>query len=119
MNLFRYVVYIVKCSDNSYYTGITNNLDRRLYEHNTSDDDFNYTFSRGPVVLVYYELFNDVKQVIAFEKKITGWTRKKKEALIENKWSKLPELSICKNTSSHLNYKLEQPFDSAQGDRTA
>jgi len=80
-------------------------LDRRIYEHNTSKDPSAYTFDKRPVVLVFYETFKDVHQAIAFEKKVNGWTRKKKEALIENNWDKLKDLAVCKNNTSHLNIK--------------
>ena len=117
MNLLNYFVYIVKCSDNSYYTGITNDLERRLYEHNNSNDSNSYTFNKRPINLMFYEPFKDVNQAISFEKRIKGWTRKKKEALIENNWEKLKDLSICKNNTTHLNFKLERPFDSTQADK--
>jgi putative endonuclease len=105
MIILRYIVYIVKCSDDSYYTGITNNIERRVYEHNTSIDETAYTFNKRPVALVFYEAFKDVHQAIAFEKQVKGWTRKKKEALIENNWDKLKDLSICKNGTSHTKFK--------------
>ena len=111
MRILRYIVYIVKCSDGSYYTGITNNIERRINEHNTSIDETAYTFNKRPVVLVFYEAFKDVHQAIAFEKQVKGWTRKKKEALIENNWDKLKELSICKNSTSHFNWKNEESSD--------
>ena len=119
MRIFNYFVYIVKCSDSSYYTGITNNIERRVYEHNNSLDDSAYTFDKRPVELVFYQSFQDVKQAIIFEKQVKGWTRKKKEALIDNNWDKIKELAVCMNESSHTNYnKNSAPFDSAQGDKT-
>ncbi len=84
-----YHVYIVKCSDNSYYTGITNDIERRLFEHNSTDDKSAYTFYRKPVKLVWFESFTDVNQAIMIEKKIKGWSRKKKEAMINEDWDKL------------------------------
>jgi putative endonuclease len=118
MRLFNYFVYIVKCSDNSYYTGVTNNLELRVYQHNTSEDDSAYTYSRRPVELVFYEPFKDINQAISFEKQIKGWTRKKKEALIASNWDKIKELAKCINSTSHLHYKEKRtPFDSAQGDK--
>lgn len=65
-----YYVYIVKCSDNSYYTGITNNLEKRIEEHNEGLDSRSYTFTRRPVVLVFADYFYDVNQAIAFEKQV-------------------------------------------------
>ena len=91
--MHNYYTYILKCSDGSYYTGMTNNLDIRITEHNEGLDPTTYTFSRRPVVLVFCEMFNDVNQAIAFEKQIKGWSRKKKKAIIANEWHKLPELS--------------------------
>ncbi|CAN5131617.1 GIY-YIG nuclease family protein [soil metagenome] len=94
-----YYVYILRCEDNSYYTGITNNLERRLQEHIHGLDPKAYTFFRRPVELVYRELFNDPEQAIAWEKQIKGWNRKKKEAIIAGEWDILPELAACKNST--------------------
>ncbi len=88
-----YFVYILKCSDNSYYTGVTNNIEKRLAEHNSDDSNESYTSKRRPVQLVYSEAFNDINQAIELEKQIKGWRRKKKEALINEDWDKLKRLS--------------------------
>jgi putative endonuclease len=80
----KYYVYILKCSDKSYYTGITNNIERRLDEHNEGINDNAYTHDRRPVELVFTMEFNDVNEAIAFEKQVKGWSRKKKEAIIAN-----------------------------------
>ena len=88
-----YYVYIVKCSDNSYYTGMTNSIDRRIFEHNSGKNTDCYTFIRRPVVLVWFESFSDPTQAIMIEKQIKGWSRRKKEALIEKDWDKLVEYS--------------------------
>ncbi|WP_407484398.1 GIY-YIG nuclease family protein [Elizabethkingia meningoseptica] len=88
-----YYVYIVKCSDNSYYTGVTNDLDKRINEHNNGYNPESYTYLRRPVELVFHYEFNDINQAIAFEKQIKGWSRKKKEAIINDDWDLLPELS--------------------------
>jgi len=100
-----YYVYILKCSDDSYYTGVSNDYVRRLEEHELGKHRKAYTFSRRPVTLVYLEEFYDVYQAISWEKQIKGWSRKKKEAIIRDNWSALAELSICNNESSHKNYK--------------
>ena len=89
----QYFVCILLCSDNSYYTGITNNIENRLYEHQNDTDIKAYTFKRRPLKLVFQEAFNDVNQAIAFEKQIKGWRRSKKEAIINDEWHLLPELS--------------------------
>lgn len=94
-----YYVYILKCNDQSYYTGVTNNLDRRLAEHNSSGNNINYTSTRRPLELVFSQEFFDIKQAIALEKQIKGWSRKKKTAFIEEDWLKLKALS--KNYTQH------------------
>lgn len=88
-----YYVYIVKCSDNSYYTGFTNDLERRINEHNDGLNPESYTYTRKPVELFFYHEFNDVNQAIRFEKQVKGWSRKKKEAIINDNWDLLPMLS--------------------------
>ncbi len=88
-----YYVYIVECSDNSYYTGVTNNLDLRIGQHNEGYDKTSYTFKRRPVVLRYSQQFHDILQAIAFEKQVKGWSRKKKEALFNEEWNELIRLS--------------------------
>ncbi|MBD3360066.1 MAG: GIY-YIG nuclease family protein [Candidatus Buchananbacteria bacterium] len=92
-----YWTYIVKCSDDSYYTGVTNNIERREWEHNNDKDPSHYTYSRRPVKLVYCEDFNDVNYAIDREKQIKGWSRKKKEALIEQNYKNLVKYSKRKN----------------------
>jgi len=88
-----YFVYILKCRDNSYYTGFTNNLERRLNEHNSGKNKTSYTYDKRPVTLMWFETFNDVLNAIETEKKIKGWSRRKKEALINQDWDKLVEYS--------------------------
>ena len=91
----QYFVYILLCSDNSYYTGITNDLERRMYEHENGTNPGSYTCKRRPVKLVFYEDFPDPVQAIAFEKQSKGWSRAKKKAIaiIDNNWHLLPRLS--------------------------
>jgi putative endonuclease len=86
-------VYILECSDKSYYTGVTNNPDVRLAQHNKGENITSYTFSRRPVKLVFQEVFQSPLQAIAFEKKVKKWSRAKKEGLINDQYEKLPELS--------------------------
>jgi putative endonuclease len=110
----RYYVYILKCSDNSYYTGVTGNLEHTFEQHQSGHFPESYTHNRRPVQLVFYYEFNEIEQAIAFEKQVKGWSRKKKEAIINDNWEKLKELSICKN-ETHSN-NIEKGFDSAQPD---
>jgi putative endonuclease len=92
-------MYILKCSDGSYYTGSTNNLEIRLYEHQ-SGKGAKYTQKRLPVELVYCEEFERVDLAFEREKQVQGWSRAKKEALIANRYEILPELSKSKVNSS-------------------
>ncbi|WP_299603648.1 GIY-YIG nuclease family protein [uncultured Aquimarina sp.] len=89
----QYYVYIIKCKDNSFYVGITNNLERRTYEHNKGLNQDCYTFNRKPVELKWFETFIDPNQAIKIEKQLKGWSRRKKIALIEKDWDKLIEFS--------------------------
>jgi len=93
-------VYIVECNDGIYYTGVTNNADKRLIEHNEGIDSSSYTYSRRPVRMVFCERFNDPEQAIAFEKRLKGWSRAKKKAIIDGAWEKLPELSRREKSST-------------------
>ena len=102
-----YYTYIVKCSDGSYYTGVTNNLQRRINEHESGLDPKCYTYKRRPIELVYSEYFFDIRYAIDREKQIKRWSRKKKEALITENMSKLNERAACKNETSHVYYQAK------------
>ncbi|GET44745.1 GIY-YIG nuclease family protein [Capnocytophaga felis] len=86
-------VYILLCSDKTFYTGVTSNLGERLKEHQSGKYPNSYTASRLPVELVYYATFTDINQAIEFEKKIKKWSQKKKQALIEGNYEDLPNLA--------------------------
>jgi putative endonuclease len=86
-------VYILKCSDQSYYTGVTSNLDQRLFQHESGYYPNCYTFNKRPIELVYYCEFTDINFAIETEKKIKKWSRAKKEALINDDYDSLPNLS--------------------------
>lgn len=98
----KYFVYILLCSDNSYYVGVTNDVVLRVQEHNKGLDTKSYTIGRRPVKLVWYQEFLDRNEAISKEKQLKGWSRKKKEALIAGDYGKLPELT--KNAG-------KKPFD--------
>ena len=85
-------MYILECSDGSYYTGSTNNLELRLQQHQRGEGA-NHTKKRLPVKLVYFEEFNRIDEAFYREKEVQGWSRKKKEALIFSRPETLPELS--------------------------
>ena len=67
--MVQYYVYILECADNSFYVGVTNNLEKRLSEHQSDSYPKSYTHRRKPFNLVYHSVFNNVKIAILFEKK--------------------------------------------------
>jgi predicted GIY-YIG superfamily endonuclease len=81
------------CVDGTYYLGMTDNLERRLAEHNFGIDPSCYTFSRRPVTLVYSSSFNDVWEAIGCEKKLKRWSHWKKRALVRGDWGSVNALS--------------------------
>ena len=87
-------VYILRCADGSFYTGLT----RRdpiepASEHQQGLDPNCYTYTRRPVKLVFSEYFDRVDEAVATERRIKGWTRAKKIALIERDYEKLVRLA--------------------------
>jgi len=98
-----YWVYILKCSDGSYYTGSTSDLENRVIEHQSGVIK-GYASKRLPVELVYNENSEDVYEILNAERQIKKWTREKKEALISGDFKLLRLLSECKNLSHSKNY---------------
>ena len=101
-----YFVYILKCSDGLTYTGITNDISRRLEEHQNGLNKNCFTFKRRPLELIFHQEFNDVNQAIYFEKKIKKWSGKKKLALANENFDLLEILAECRN-ATHSKYKPE------------
>ena len=86
-------VYMLRCRDGHYYVGSTRaSLDQQVAEHNAGVYD-GYTASRRPVVLVYSESFERIEDAIASERRLKGWRRAKKEALIRGDFALLPDLA--------------------------
>lgn len=108
-------VYILKCADGSYYTGSTTDLERRLDEHQ-SGLGANYTRERLPVELAYFDEYARIDDAYYREKQIQGWSRKKKEALIEDAPEKLHKLSECANDTHCQNtLRLRSASDKPAG----
>ncbi len=61
----NYWIYIVECNDKSYYTGVTNDIEVRIWQHNNIENIKSYTFKRRPVKLIYRELFFDINDAIS------------------------------------------------------
>ena len=110
-------MYILECSDGSYYTGSTNNLELRLRQHQAGEGA-NHTKKRLPVKLLYFEKFQRIDEAFYREKQVQGWSRKKKEALINGMPQKLHELAKCMNETSHVGFD-SAAFDSAAFDSAA
>lgn len=86
-------VYILLCNDESYYVGVTDNLELRLAEHKEGIDIHSYTWQRRPIQLVYSSEFGSITEAIGWEKQIKGWSRKKKRALINGDWDRIKVLA--------------------------
>ncbi len=86
-------VYILKCSDGSYYTGHSDNLESRIAAHHTGAIKSCYTFNRRPLELVFSQEFTTRLQALTAERQIKGWTRKKKEAMIRGDWGEVSRLA--------------------------
>jgi len=86
-------VYILKCIDNTYYTGVTSNLEQRFFQHESGFYPDCYTFKRRPIELVFYAEFTDINLAIEKEKQIKKWSRVKKEALISGNYEGLINLA--------------------------
>ncbi len=98
-------LYILLCRDGSYYTGTTRHAEvsLRVAEHNAGIRPEAYTFTRRPVGLAFAEHFATITDAIAAERQIKGWSRAKKQALIEGRFDLLPELARSSQS------KLEHP----------
>ena len=93
-------MYILECANGNYYTGSTNNLERRLLQHQNGEGA-NFTKKNLPVKLVYFEEYQRIDEAFYREKQVQGWSRKKKEALINRTPEKLHTLSECMNESHY------------------
>lgn len=91
-------MYILECSDGTYYTGSTKYLERRILEHNNGEGA-NYTKKRLSVKLIYSEEYHRIDHAFYREKQVQGWSRKKKQALMSGDADLLHELAVCQNLS--------------------
>jgi len=97
-------MYILECSDGSYYTGSTNDLERRLVQHQNGEGA-NFTKKRLPVKLLYFEEYSRIDEAFYREKQIQGWSRKKKEALMNGMTEEIKRLAECMNETHCKNKK--------------
>ncbi len=87
-----FYAYLLRCNDGSYYAGHTDDLDHRLAQHQDGALG-GYTARRRPVVLVWCDSFQTRDDAFFVERKLKGWSRAKKEALIAGDWEKISELA--------------------------
>ena len=92
MSQHGFFVYILKCVDGSYYTGHSDNLEKRISEHNQGLINC-YTSTRLPVECVFIQTCTSSIEALEAEHKIKKWTRRKKEALIKGDWKEISRLS--------------------------
>lgn len=85
-------LYILECSNGTYYTGSTIDLERRIAEHK-SGNGANYTQKYAPIKLVYFEMFDTIDKAFKKEKQIQKWSHNKKKALIISDWDELRRLA--------------------------
>ena len=102
-----YRVYILLCSDGSYYTGSTSDLDKRLWQHQNGVIPRSYTHSRRPVELIWYSDETPRRaEALAFEYQVKGWSRAKKEALIRSDFKAIHEIVKAERKRRQGNKKL-------------
>ncbi len=94
-----FYVYILSCSDGSYYVGHTDNLESRIGSHQTGQIA-GYTAKRTPVTLEFAEEFPTRIEALERERQIKGWSRRKKEALIQRDWELLKRLAKSRGSTS-------------------
>ena len=88
------------CSDRTIYVGVTNDLDRRVWEHNEGLLDGCYTHDRRPVELIYAQSFERIEDAIDWEKRVKKWSRPKKLALARGDWQGVRLMARCSNATS-------------------
>ena len=113
----QYWAYMLLCRDRSYYIGVTSELEIRLAKHALGLDEKAYTFRRRPVKLVHAEVFYTPDEAIHAEKRLKGWSRAKKDALVRGDWDAIRKLSCSATPCRKSNEPHEAPI--ARRDRGA
>jgi putative endonuclease len=96
-------VYILRCSDGSYYIGHTDNIEHRINQHQMGECP-GYTAKKHPVELIWTQDFVTREEALSAEQQIKGWSRKKKEAMIRGDWEEVRRLA--KSKSVHPSTRL-------------
>ena len=90
-----FYAYLLRCNDGSYYVGHTDDLEQRMAQH-TAGALGGYTAKRLPVKLLWSDTFQTRDDAFAAERKLKGWSRAKKEALVAGDWERVSELARCR-----------------------
>ena len=98
----KFYMYIVKCQDDTFYIGHTHDINQRIQTHRSGNGS-KHTSERRVDELVYYESYDSKKEAIKREKQLKGWSRLKKEALINKDFNRLKKLSISRQSVSQKN----------------
>jgi predicted GIY-YIG superfamily endonuclease len=97
--MLDFYVYILKCSDGTYYTGHTDNLEKRIAEH--TDNTYEcYTSSRLPISVVFVQEFASRAEALEAERRIKKWGKRKKDALVYKGWEGI--VALRKKKKSEL-----------------
>ena len=102
----NYFVYMLLCSDGSFYIGFTSDLSKRMNEHEMGLEPSSYTYSRRPLKLVWAQEFSSHEEAFAFERQIKGWSRAKKKALINDDWEEIHQIVRRERKSREEKKKL-------------
>lgn len=94
-------VYMLRCHDQSYYTGHTADLEYRIAQHDSGAIS-GYTHDRRPLTLVFAQDFSSREEALAMERRIKGWSRAKKQALIDANWEKINRLGRGKHAHQRI-----------------
>ncbi len=104
-----FYLYMLRCADGSYYTGHSDDLDRRVHEHHTGLIPGCYTHDRRPLLLVHVQEFGSREEGLAAEVQVKRWNRAKKEALIAQDWDALRLLARAKGAGESVHGSTGSP----------
>ncbi len=90
--MVAFYAYLLRCADGRYYAGHTDTLEQRLAEHQAGQGG-DFTVRRRPVTLVWSEMFASREEALALDRRVKGWSRATKEALIAGDWERLRDLA--------------------------
>ena len=104
-----FIVYILRCADGSYYTGQTDDIETRMRQHEQGQEG--YTATRKPLGLAWQGEFETREAAIAFEQRVKGWSRAKKEALMAGDWARVQELAKSRSFDPSTSSGQVRGFD--------